>query len=77
MRGELEDIPIGIAKELWPVLDGHDCMSCVHEVKVVLRMKPGTLDIVNHELYVWRHPGWLDGGEIDAKHCGGRILISH
>lgn len=45
------------------------------EIEVVLRPRPLVLRVVDLELYIWRHPGWLDGGEVGTGYYGGGVFV--
>jgi hypothetical protein len=52
-------------------------MPGVDEIEVVARMQPRTLEIVDHEFHIRRHPGGLDWREVDAEDGGRGVLVAH
>ena len=66
-----------IGEQTRPVLDGGIAMARMHKVEVVARIQPLALGVVDHEAHIGRHPGRLDGREVDAEHLGGRVGVAH
>ena len=71
------DVLIRTHHQAMPVLERRHTMPGVHEIEVVARVQPLALRIIHHEAHVRRHPGGLDGAQIDAQHLGAGIGIAH
>lgn len=60
-----------------PVFNGHDRVSRVYVVEVILGLKPGAFYIIDHESDVGRYPLWLNWAQINAENICAGVFIAH
>ena len=73
---EREGLHEGLVVECRPV--GDAAVHCTHidEVKAVLWIGPIiSAGIIDFEAHIWRHPCWLNRGEVESNNFRGGVLI--
>lgn len=68
---------VGLFQNGGIVFERLNAVSRVHVVEMVRRVQPRRLDVVDGEFYIWRHPRWLDGAEVNAFDGGAGVGFAH